>query len=282
MSSLAAYSGLFALTLVGCGTGEPIEPSGPANYSDGLGDAPDFSEGHGRIVMESWFQYEENSLSGFFADGPAPRLQVEAERIGQCRRLGYTPTICTPTCESTHMCIEGECVAWPERVDWGELDWSWPDGDEAVPANDLLEYWATGSAVETGEASIAFEEVTLSAPTVEAPDPNGDWEKAVKNRNGDAVLSWNNPAENARVRLYMTDCVGTHGGIGDAEIECEGPDTGELVIPGEFLDALEAGDWTHGECGVHSLERYYAAAPSDDDRLRFETVTSADFYYFPR
>jgi hypothetical protein len=79
----------------------------------------------------------------------------------------------------------------------------------------------------------------------------------------------------------MTDCTGSHGGFADAEIECEGPDTGELVIPGTFLDALEAGNWGQGECGLHTFDRYHSATPEGDTTVRFETVGPGDVFYFP-
>jgi hypothetical protein len=96
-----------------------------------------------------------------------------------------------------------------------------------------------------------------------------------------ASLRWSNPIQDARVRLHMTGCVGSHGGIATAEIECEGPDTGELVIAGVFLDALAAGDWTHGECGGHELLRYHAAADPQDDGLRFESGAVTQFFWRP-
>ncbi|MBT3222533.1 MAG: hypothetical protein HN348_25955, partial [Proteobacteria bacterium] len=97
----------------------------------------------------------------------------------------------------------------------------------------------------------------------------------------DAVLRWKNPVENARIRLHMTDCLGTHGGLAEAEIECEGPDTGELVIPGKYLDMLDDGDWSHGECGTHTFARYHSAAPEGDDTMRFETIGNEGLFYRP-
>ena len=79
----------------------------------------------------------------------------------------------------------------------------------------------------------------------------------------------------------MTDCTGSHGGLAAAELECEGPDTGDLVIPGAFLDVMDAGDWSHGECGSHAFERYHSAALEDDDTVRLETVGDAGFFYRP-
>ena len=82
------------------------------------------------------------------------------------------------------------------------------------------------------------------------------------------------------MRLHMTDCAGSHGAIGESEIECDAPDAGELTLPDAFLDALEAGDWSHGECGSHNLIRY-AADTAADESFRFEAQGVTGFYYFP-
>ncbi len=275
------------LALAAC-EGELPEPSpgGSANYSRSLGSEPDFSSPSGRIEMTVWLPYEAVYLYGSFADGPPLKFQVESERIGQCRLLSYSPSVCTPSCEGTDQCIDEQCESWPERQDRGEMVWVWPDGDQQVAPDALLSYAAEGEAFQTGEASISFEEVELESPMIEAAEPVEDWSSALVQRgDGDGVLRWSNPVEHARVRLYMTDCAGSHGGVGVAELECEGPDTGELTVAGSFLDALDAGDWTHGECGSHTFERYHAAAPvvaeEIDASIRFETVGDAGLFYWP-
>ena len=161
--------------------------------------------------------------------------------------------------------------------------WVWPDGEQTVEPDNLLLYAASSTTSEPGASSITFDGITLEAPTISGADQIGDWAQDINKRGDgdDVTLRWSNPIEKARVRLSMTDCTGSHGGIGEAEIECEGPDTGELVLPGAFLDALDAGDWTHGECGSHPFERYHAAAIVGDDTVRYETVGDAGFFYRP-
>jgi hypothetical protein len=232
--------------------------------------------------MNIWFDYDQTALWGSFANGPKLMFHTEAERIGHCRLLTYTASSCDPICAGGDVCIDGECESWPTRQDRGELQWLWPDSEQLVAPDALLGYDASGVLTQGGEASITFEEITLKLPTVDRPQENESWTDVILNRgSGDATLQWTNPAELARVRLYMTDCTGSHGGFGAAELECEAPDTGELVLPGSFLDALDAGDWTHGECGSHSLQRYHSATPIDDTSIRFETIAETGFFYRP-
>ncbi len=258
------------------------QPGGSANYSASLGDDPDFSKAYGRIEVETWFDYGETQLSGHVADGPMPYHHGEAERIGSCRLMTYAPSSCDPTCDGHALCVDGECQDYPEFQDKGDMLWTWPDGEQTVSPNDWFAYWATGTASTTGAVTIATDDLDLTAPTIDPPEEDGDWAREISNRSdGDATLRWSNPIIDARIRLHMTDCTGTHGGIAEAEVECEGPDTGELVIAGAFLDAMDAGDWSHGECGNHDFQRYHAAAPEGDDTVRLETIGDGGLFYRP-
>jgi hypothetical protein len=274
---------LLLLPLLGCAPEEPTPvDGGSANYSASLGEGPDFSEPHGRIEVETWLEWGDTQLSGAFADGPAPRHHSEAQRIGSCRIMTYTPSSCEPSCEGYDVCVDGACEPWPTYLDRGTLRWTWPDGEQEVVPNEWYGYWASGSASSQGEVSIEVEGLLLEAPTIDTMEPDGDWADAVSSRgDGDATLRWSNPVLDARVRLHMTDCTGSHGGLAAAEVECEGPDTGSLVIPGAFLDSLDAGDWSHGECGSHELHRYHAATPEGDTTVRLETRGPSGFFYRP-
>lgn len=259
------------------------QPGGSANYSSALGPEPDFSQPNGRIVAKTWLQYGDTELSGAFADGPAPRQHVEAQRIGACRLVTYTPSSCEPKCTGGAACVGGACLPWPTREDRGELSWQWADGQQTVKPDPTLGYYAAGKTGKVGDVTIVVGDMTLKAPSTAALEADGDWAKVLHGRaaGDDATLRWTNPMQHARVRIHMTDCVGSHGGLAPAEVECEGPDTGKIVIPGAFLDALEAGDWTHGECGSHTFERYHTATPEGDDTIRFETVAPSGLFYFP-
>jgi hypothetical protein len=272
---------LVPLLVLGCPSGEP-QPGGSGNYTGDLDDDPDFTDPLGLIQVQTWLDYGETQLSGGFADGPRLRFHEPAEVLGNCRLMTYTPSFCDPACDGDDFCIDGECVPWPTREDRGDLLWTWPDGEQTVVPDEWFGYFATGSASSEGDVSIEVEDLALSASTIGPPVADGDWVDAITSRGtSDATLRWLDPIEGARIRLHMTDCMGSHGGLADAEIECEGPDSGELAVPGTFLDALEAGDWSHGECGSHTFERYHASAPDDDPLTRLETIGAGGLFYFP-
>ena len=279
---LPAYVLLLVIPALGACPSQEPQPGGSGNYTGDLGDDPNFSDSHGLIQVETWLDYGETQLQGWFADGPQLRFHEQSQLIGNCRLMTYTPSSCDPPCDDTAGCVGGECVPWPAREDRGDLLWTWPDGEQTVTPDGTYGYWATGSASTEGDVTIEVEGLSLTSSTIGPPVEQDSWVDAITSRgSGDATLSWQDPILDARVRLHMTDCVGSHGGFAAAEIECEGPDSGELVIPGSFLDELEAGDWSHGECGSHTFERYHASAPDDDPLTRLETVGAGGLFYFP-
>jgi hypothetical protein len=266
------------------GTGAGGTGAGDAGAIPTLPDAePDFSVPAGAIRVTTWFPSGETELVASFANAPALRFHREAERIGQCRLMTYEPSSCTPPCAGTDACIDEQCRAHPVRIDRGPIDWEWPGGRQTVSPSEILSYHAIGAASAPGDVIVRVDGLILSAPNGDALAPDGDWAAAVAARAtaSDVTVRWTNPSPGARIRLQMTDCTGSHGGFAAAEIECEGPDTGSLVLPGAFLDRLEAGSWSRGECGSHAFERYRVASPDGDASVRLETIARASFFYRP-
>lgn len=244
------------------------------------GDAnPDFSVSDGLVMVQAIAT--QMYLRGDFYDGPTPAFLHEVDRIGYCRLMTYVPSFCDPGCSGFDVCINGTCESYPERLDRGALDWTWPGGMMSVEPNEGLVYSANDDRSGHGEVSLTVQGQTLRVATGEPPAPIGDWSEDVANRNGDATLRWSNPTEGARLKLHMTDCTGSHGGFGEADIFCEAPDTGELVIPGSFLAAFDEADWSRGECGLHEVIRYQADTSSNDD-FRLESHARAYLSYHPR
>lgn len=279
---------LLAPVLLACGGdgSQPLPtplPGGSANYSASLDDGPDFSRPHSLAAADWWLAYDSGGLFASFSDSPPVDFQTELEREGSCRLVGFESSFCDAGCEWGEQCVDGECVGEAPREDRGALLWSWPEGSEELQPDDLLGYWGSAQASTVGASEVTVSAITLEAPTLLPVTPDGSWEDALSARAAgeDLTLRWTDPLEDSRVRLHMTDCVGSHGGIGAAEIECEGPDSGALVIPGAYLDALADGDWSRGECGSHALVRYAAAADPQDTGLRYESRASASFFWRP-
>jgi hypothetical protein len=246
-----------------------------------LDDTPDFTLPPGRIRVTTWLEFGETELAAAFADGPLPQLREESERIGSCRLTTPRPSTCTPSCPGGSVCVAEQCEVFPAQLNRGPLEWSWPGGQQTLSATATGGYYGAGAALTTGDVVVAVDGLSFTAPIVESPSPEGDWTQALSARPaGESLtLRWANPSAGARLRLHMTDCTGTHGGAAAAEIECEAADSGQLVLPGTFLDALAAGDWSRGECGSHRLERYHV---DGDNLLRLETIARADVFYRAR
>lgn len=273
-----SLASLVLITFTACqGNGAPTTDAA-------VGPRPDAGipgNANGLVSVREYTQPSQVWLSGSFSDGPDLDLRVESQRIGACRLMTFTPSFCDPACANSDFCVDGQCQSWPGRLDKGPIEWTWPGGQQTVIPDSILLYSASGALSGQGTTSLMVDGETLQVETVGDIVAIGDWSNAVATRTGDVVLRWANPLSDARVRLQMTDCSGSHGGIGAVEIECESSDTGELTLPGAFLDALDQGDWSRGECGSHDLIRYRSAS-SMEDTFRFETYFQSGFYYFPR
>jgi hypothetical protein len=251
--------------------------AGSADYSATLGEEPDFSRPHSLLQARWWSAYAQSSIEGSFADAAPMRYHVESQVQGSCRVVTYEPSFCDPDCGADAECVDGSCVAWPERRDEGVVTWSEPAGEHELQPDGTLGYYLALDTFAAGETSVAFADRLLEAPTIETMEPEGEWFE-LDEGGGDGVVRWRNPIQDARVRLNLVDCATTHGGLAAAEIECEGPDTGELVVPQAFLEILAEGDWSHGECGSHDFERYHAAG---DATLRYESVAPSSLSWWP-
>ena len=259
-------------------------PPGSANYSGSLGEGPDLEPPASRLVARAYPVDVGGGaeLSGAFADGVPVSFHEESAREGNCRIVSFTPSSCDPSCAGDQACIDGTCVDYPDRVDHGALAWTFEGGSRTVEPDGTLGYNAFASDGSEGPMSLEVDGVLLESPAAPALVADGDWSAALMARgSGDATLSWTNPMQGARIRLRMTDCTGSHGGLAANELECEGPDTGDLVIPAAFMQIMEDADWNRGECGAHVFHRYHAAALPDDDQVRFEVRTADALFWRP-
>ncbi len=232
------------------------------------------------------------SLSGTAAPVPRPDFHSEADRDGLCRLLTFESSICTPDCIPPEVCIEGACVREELLVSVGDVTLSGV-GDQTVdvPESDIHTYlWQTESAPTlsmpriAGEGAGEFAAFDLSVCPVTAATPESDWAVLLAERApGESVmLTWSDPIDTARIYLRMTTGIGTHGGISPVEVECEGPDLGQLELPGAFLDALYAQGWSCGECGGNELIRYHAdESQGEGPVVQLRATATTNFWFIP-
>lgn len=250
---------------------------------------PDFAQTEGRFRLRAQDGFA--IFEGRVLDGAPFEFHVEEEREGQCRLLGFTPSNCTPDCDFGSFCVDGACVAPGASIDAGALTLTeFLDEPVSIMESENSYYWsieplanANARATLSAEGSVAGE-FSLSACVPTAVTPTEDWSQLMEARAAgeDVTLTWSDAAEGARISMRMTTGIGTHGGISPVEIECEGPDTGSLTLPGAYLDALFEDGWGCGECGDNHLFRYYAAdAEVAAGTVRFRTESEHVFFFHP-
>lgn len=230
------------------------------------------------------------SFSGSALDRPSTEFHEEAERTGQCRLLRYVPTICDPDCLN-EICVNAACELQPLPNSVGTLTIEGiPDLTQLSPkgANYFYSKETTPLAVDQqvtirapGAIGPSFE---LSSKVPAAVEEANSWDNAMEDRaqGEDATLMWKSPVPGARYYLRMTTGIGTHGGISPAEVECEGPDTGSLTLPGSYLDELYSAGWSCGECGSNEFIRYRVAeTESEGLKIEVRTAVPYSFYFHP-
>lgn len=260
--------------------------------ADVTGDpGPDFSPPASMLALElaDWGL----SFTGAVFAGSAVTYHTEAARDGQCRLLTYSPVLCDPACELPQVCVNKACADQPTPVGAGTLTLTGFPGEPLTiaPSFEGSYFFQTedikgedaGPSLTLSSPGDAVPAFSLSAGPVTAPTPTDDWSARMKNRGAglDVTLSWSDPTPGARIYLRMTTGIGTHGGISPAEIECEGPDTGSLVIHGSYLDILYEDGWSCGECGVNDMWRYRASTTDGADPVQFRVRAKTQFHHHP-
>ncbi|MFO0631819.1 MAG: hypothetical protein U0168_03115 [Nannocystaceae bacterium] len=249
---------------------------------------PLFERPRGRFELRWYGTY--TSLVGAYAEAPPPDFHQEAERSGACRLLTYEASVCNPVCEPPGVCIDGACVTASPQQSLGAVTLAGIDAEPIAVNEDAQHTYFWDREAELSLQSLgldgeggAIAAFSLGACAVAAPQPEADWSAQMMARapGESVVLRWTDPVPTARIYMRMTTGIGTHGGISPVEIECEGPDVGELELPGAYLDALYADGWACGECGGNDLLRYHADHSGDPGELQFRVGSIANFWYIP-
>jgi hypothetical protein len=216
------------------------------------------------------------SLFGELVTGGLPRWHVETMRMGGCRLLEYQPAFCDPPC--TGVCGEGNvCTPYPEYVSAGNITVSGmraqvtltPSGCgfcsggvqyfslESHP-NDLFDDDAAITASAPGAAFPAFSVSAGGVPPLQAPFA-GDKITIVDDQ--DHTITWTSAGSDARVRLTLNANNQGHGAPYLGILECDGEDTGSLVVPGALIAGFpETMAWeacAGSDCPRSTLMRYH-------------------------
>lgn len=217
---------------------------------------------------------------GIFADRAPLSFHHPTDTVGSCQILSYTPSTCD-TCNTDEICVDGTCELFPQREDAGTLTWAFPGGSVDVDPDVTNYYYNDASGVAEGAHSVSGAGFSATIEPVDWLIPTESWDDLLANRQtGETVtLRWSNPDPQSFVKMRLTDCTGSHGGLAPYELSCEAADTGELVLDGHLLDIFASGDWNRGECGSHALKRFRRVALGDDAVL--ESTIDANFFWYP-
>lgn len=266
--------------------------------------APVFDDPNGIVrITEYQFGADGNddatgrAEAEFFA-GPPNEVYATIMTEGACRMLGYDPGFCTDFCTEGYCGSDDQCHAFPTRVSAGTIvvdglgfslslvptagiNWYQPS-----PAQLPGELFDTGTTVDVSAAGAVFPGFELSAFGTSPVDVGlgGSQSDELRIENGaDAIVSWTPADSGARVRLTIrSTTAGGHGQPLSRIIECDGPDSGELVIPRQLVEAFPAMERTEMcvaiDCPPSSFLRYHSAVePAGDGVVKLMVGNQVDF-----
>ncbi|MFH1834413.1 MAG: hypothetical protein ABH877_05255 [bacterium] len=209
-------------------------------------------------------------IGGQVQDGPYPVFHETFLQEGSCRYVKVAYGDCDPPCGAGEVCVAGDtCAPYPTGLSGGTLtiqglgddiaiepeDWS-PGtyfGPAGLPANLFDETDIVGATLQ-GDG---FPAVSLVARGVALIDADLVQTGFTVVDGEDAEITWTaGPDPDACVRVVLNGFNQAHGAPLADIIECEGPDTGSLIIPQALVEAFPPGttpevsnnyDWPHSE-----------------------------------
>ena len=178
----------------------------------------------------------------------APQRQVESARAGDCVLYQWEPSFCDPEC-TDGICHDGTCKSYPELISAGTLRVVADDAliqvEPDAPTfwgpiyrSEILAVPAAGAQVAFcagGDTAGGFGAILEAVPPLVGALPDDGVLELTDG--GDLEVSWDGGSD-ARVRLTLNADNQGHGLPYRAVLECDGEDTGRLVVPEELVEAF--------------------------------------------
>ena len=272
---------LAAMLLVGCGGGSPSggEPDARRAGDDGGGPA---GEAMGELVILSGGGYGHlwappAVFGSIWGDTP-PAWHSEVARDGACRVLTYQPGFCA---ECAGVCLApDECRPWPDYLTAGAITVSGIAGDDLVLEPEFDGRYQTWGglpdplfaddavvAVEAAGGEVAGFSASVPAVarlTIPSLDDAG---RVVLSDGSDIELTWPAPVAGSRVHVFGHSGGALHGTPPEVILECDGEDTGSLVITADILEAVPvigSGCAKMHDCAKLGVMRYRRASAATE------------------
>jgi hypothetical protein len=271
-----------------CGSGDR-----PATVDAGIApDAdhvPDFDEPQALIVVglvdnPATGESLALGLDGHLRREPMPDPMMLVTTMGACRYRTSQLGFCDPFCENGVCVSDGVCVPFPADHDAGALTLELPGGARTVPFEPYgYQFYEVGDPVQGGQPlAVHAPGADFAAFELEAVVPaplliEGPWPPDFV-RGQDLVLRWA-PDPGARIYLRLVSDTAGHGLYPPAAIECEAPDTGELLVPWPLLERLlEPANWGCGDCRSSMFTRRRQVDRGGTDPVTLRVERRADLY----
>jgi hypothetical protein len=277
-----AATSLLLICLAACGDGDadpdrpdagPVVDAGPTNHRVDRAGMINLIEGGGFL-----------SVFALIQDGPERPTPIAAAQAGECTVfVRPQPALCSPACTDGVCTAPGTCTPWPANVDVGAITVTGlrqplrfvpgQFGYEPTPApgKDLF---APGAAI--GVSAPGATGPGFSVGLTGVADLTGGPDASLTLVDGqDTTVRWS-AAGSGQIQLGLV--VGWHGAPYEALLLCEGPDDGELVVPGGLIADLPRSNGLESHPSwMMRFDRAQVATPAGPLEV---VVGSSQFVYF--
>ncbi|MBL4632598.1 MAG: hypothetical protein JKY56_01925 [Kofleriaceae bacterium] len=199
----------------------------------------------GSVILE--LQDDFSYLDAKISDTVLPSsVRTEEMSMAGCRLMRKRNPFCSPTCGMEEACnFDGECVAYPKRLDVSEICVAGLAESYIMTAeapgfhyfNTQLEHpaFAGGERIEVRSPGGSLGSIELAGVGVtKIKTDDSQW---TVEDGKDLAVSWTTSANNSHSSIYITINVDQHGSS-PLLLECELPDTGSASIPSALINEL--------------------------------------------
>lgn len=211
-----------------------------------LGGVCSLDKRYGAFLVEA--QDGFSFVDGSVANGVIPvTILEEVEVAGDCKLLKRNNPFCSPPCGPGQTCDhDGSCIPFPEPQDIGTVEITGL-ADEAIlePLQPGNSYFTTtlphpafqgGAMIHMTSTDGLFGELSLygvGVDLLEMDKPLWEIEEST-----DLVISWPAPVTSGVPSVARVDVNIDQHGNSPVVLQCDFPDTGSAVVPGDLIDML--------------------------------------------
>lgn len=253
------------------------------------------------LRIEQRVSYGSSADGGVWGESyewPNPTWHLVTKSAGACFVLEFYIGECAPPCDESVCSALGVCEEYPPFADAGTLSITGLNAD--VPASGaqgshygvgfdrvpiLFNEGAQIQARFSGDVQETMEFNMLGTAGLDDLVPDDGPMVLVMSDEQDLVIQWSPPSvTGTRIQLEILTSNGCHGCPIDTVLWCDAPDTGQLIVPREVIQAFPLGatqsDCVGQDCPLSRMSRVSTDAFMVDAGVAVASVMNSVYFEY--